>query len=148
MTHNHTIPDRGTLKTQAKRLRKSLEGEGNFITHSEALELIAHQHGMKDWNTLSAAAPLNAPKQNTRLAVGETISGHYLGHPVTGKIISLASLNNGSHFRLALHLDTPVNVIKFEGIKALRRRINATITKAGKTIEKTSDGQPHLVLAL
>ena len=41
-------------KKLAKRLRSDLAGAGIEITHSFALELIAHQHGVRDWNELSA----------------------------------------------------------------------------------------------
>ncbi len=42
------------LKQQAKRLRTSLAGRGIEVTHGEALEHLAHQHGARDWNTLAA----------------------------------------------------------------------------------------------
>ncbi|MDI6102721.1 glyoxalase superfamily protein [Actinoplanes sp. NEAU-A12] len=42
-------------KKQAKRLRADLATAGFDIPHSLALELIAHQSGAKDWNTLAAA---------------------------------------------------------------------------------------------
>ena len=42
------------LKSQAKRLRQAMEARGTAISHSAALELIAQQHGVRDWNTLSA----------------------------------------------------------------------------------------------
>jgi catechol 2,3-dioxygenase-like lactoylglutathione lyase family enzyme len=42
-------------KQQAKRLRTSLAERGTEVTHSEALELVAHQYGARDWNTLAAA---------------------------------------------------------------------------------------------
>ena len=44
-------------KNQAKRLRTSLADRGVEITHSEALELVAHQYGARDWNTLAAQPP-------------------------------------------------------------------------------------------
>jgi catechol 2,3-dioxygenase-like lactoylglutathione lyase family enzyme len=44
-------------KQQAKRLRTSLAERGVEVTHSEALELVAHQHGARDWNTLAAQPP-------------------------------------------------------------------------------------------
>ena len=48
-------------KQQAKRLRTSLAERGVEVTHSEALELVAHQHGARDWNTLAAAHAEVAP---------------------------------------------------------------------------------------
>lgn len=44
-------------KQMAKRLRADLAGSGQDISHSAALELVAHQMGHKDWNTASALLP-------------------------------------------------------------------------------------------
>jgi hypothetical protein len=41
-------------KLMAKRLRASLADRGVQVTHSEALEIVAHEHGVRDWNTLAA----------------------------------------------------------------------------------------------
>lgn len=41
-------------KIMAKALRTALAERSIDITHSEALELVARQFGLKDWNTLSA----------------------------------------------------------------------------------------------
>ena len=50
-------------KQQAKRLRTSLAERGVEVTHSEALELVAHQYGARDWNTLAAAdAEVSPPR--------------------------------------------------------------------------------------
>jgi catechol 2,3-dioxygenase-like lactoylglutathione lyase family enzyme len=45
------------LKQQARRLRTSLADRGIEVTHGEALEHLAHQHGARDWNTLAARPP-------------------------------------------------------------------------------------------
>ena len=51
-------------KNQAKRLRTSLADRGVEVTHSEALELVAHQYGARDWNTLAAQPPTgDGPKE-------------------------------------------------------------------------------------
>ena len=47
-----TIPKLSALKTQAKRLRAELQKSGTPLSHSQSLELLAHQMGIKDWNTL------------------------------------------------------------------------------------------------
>ena len=52
---NGSLPSIDRLKTQAKRLRANLAKSGTDIAHGKALELLAHQHGFKDWNTLHAA---------------------------------------------------------------------------------------------
>jgi hypothetical protein len=49
-----TSDPKAPLKDQAKRLRTSLADRGVEVTHSEALELVAHQYGARDWNTLAA----------------------------------------------------------------------------------------------
>lgn len=43
-------------KTMAKRLRADLAERGTEITHSQALETVAHLHGYRDWNTMAARA--------------------------------------------------------------------------------------------
>lgn len=43
-----------TPKQMARRLRDDLAARGVTIRHSEALELVAHQWGARDWNTLAA----------------------------------------------------------------------------------------------
>ena len=47
-----------TPKSMAKRLRADLAARGIEIGHSEALDLVAHQYGVRDWNTLAARPPL------------------------------------------------------------------------------------------
>jgi catechol 2,3-dioxygenase-like lactoylglutathione lyase family enzyme len=49
-----------THKQMARRLRADLAERGVTLGHSEALELVAHQYGARDWNTLAAR---NAPDQ-------------------------------------------------------------------------------------
>src|SRR5690606_31658729 len=45
-------------KAQAKALRAALQAQGTAISHAQALELIARQHGARDWNTLHARLAL------------------------------------------------------------------------------------------
>jgi len=144
MTHS-PLPALDALKAQARRLRKSLEAEGNFISHSEALELVAHQYGMRDWNTLHAAAG-NRPAEP--LALGAKVSGTYLGQAFTAQVIGLTRLNDGARYRLTLDLDEPVDVVTFESFSAWRKRVNGTVGRDGRSMSRTSDGQPHLALNL
>ena len=44
----------GDPKTMAKRLRSALADKQVEISHSEALEIVARQYGMRDWNGLAA----------------------------------------------------------------------------------------------
>ncbi|WP_323761517.1 glyoxalase superfamily protein [Maricaulis sp.] len=137
---------RDALKAQAKRLRKALEAEGNFVSHGESLELLAHQMGYRDWNTLSAKAG-NRP--DTPLAVGGRVRGRYLGQAFEADIIGLRSIAGGNGgWRVSLNLDEAVDTVKFDGFSNLRRRISGTVNKDGRSVERTSDGTPHLQLSL
>jgi hypothetical protein len=50
-------------KTMARRLRADLAARGVEISHGEALEIVAHQYGARDWNTLAARpAQRSAPE--------------------------------------------------------------------------------------
>jgi catechol 2,3-dioxygenase-like lactoylglutathione lyase family enzyme len=44
-------------KSMARRLRAELAARDVPLSHSEALELVAHQYGARDWNTLAARPP-------------------------------------------------------------------------------------------
>jgi hypothetical protein len=59
-------------KLMAKALREGLKGQAGEITHSQALELVARQFDLPDWNVLAAkiAAAEAAP---VRLASGAPI---------------------------------------------------------------------------
>jgi catechol 2,3-dioxygenase-like lactoylglutathione lyase family enzyme len=48
-------------KDQARRLRADLAAAGHTVSHALALELVAHVHGARDWNTFAARADLPAP---------------------------------------------------------------------------------------
>lgn len=135
MTHDVT-----TLKSQAKNLRAALTRAGNPVTHSQALELVAQSHGARDWNTASAtaeAAPL--------WRFGGAVRGRYLGQPFTGRVIA-ASERGRHHHALTIAFDKPVDVSRSDLFEAPRKRINATVSTSGRSISRTSDGEPHLVL--
>ncbi|GAA4963703.1 glyoxalase superfamily protein [Kineococcus glutinatus] len=60
-------------KDSARLLRSDLAAAGIDIPHSLALELVAHQRGAKDWNTLTATGGANlqpAPAQPPAFAPG------------------------------------------------------------------------------
>lgn len=129
------------LKTQAKRLRKALADTGTEVSHSRALELVAQSVGARDWNTVAATTRPDAPAWH----IGQTVSGRYLGHAFTGRIHEVSARAAGWH-RLTIDFDTPVDVVASEHFTSLRRRVSGTVGTDGKTVEKTSNGQPHLQL--
>ena len=137
-----TLPPIEDLKLQAKRLRAGLSEDGDFISHSESLELVAKQFGMRDWNTLHAAA---GNRRAPPISVGARVKGRYLGQAFCGEVLGVRTLSPG-WTRVMLELDDPVDVVTFDSFSAFRRRINATIGDDGKSAEKTSNGVPQLVL--
>lgn len=144
MSVQSSLPDLEALKTQAKRLRHSLEAEGNFISHSEALELIARQYGYRDWNTIHSAAE-NRPSEPFR--VGTSVSGHYLGQAFIGEILAVRKLASGARYQLTLDLAQPVDVVSFESFSAFRKRVTGTVNADGVSDARTSNGRPHLELS-
>lgn len=133
------------LKSQAKRLRQAMETRGTAISHSAALELVAQQHGVRDWNTLSALATRPNEEPIAALSVGAQIRGRYLNQTFSGKILALSAHGGGLH-KITIHFDEPVDVVTFESFSAFRQRINAHVDGNGVSPRKTSNGVPHLVL--
>jgi hypothetical protein len=138
-------PSIDDLKAQAKRLRNAMEASGTPVSHGAALELIARQHGVRDWNTLSALAARPNAAPVALLAVGARISGRYLDQPFTGKVLALGELSGGLH-KLTIHFDEPVDVVTFESFSAFRQRVSAQIDENGVSPRRTSNGLPQLVL--
>jgi hypothetical protein len=139
-----TYPTITALKAEAKALRAASSHAP--LSHSAALEAVARKHGARDWNTLSALAaqaPNNRPPY-----VGQFVTGRYLGHEITGRIVAHTLMAEGRRHRITLDLDKPVNVSAFSSFEVTRRRLRANIDAKGETVEKTSDGTPHMQLNL
>ncbi len=49
-----TLRTHHDAKAMARTLRERLADTGHLITHGQALEMVAAQFGLRDWNTLSA----------------------------------------------------------------------------------------------
>jgi len=49
-------------------------------------------------------------------------------------------------FALNLKFETPIDVVRFPAFSSFRSYVNCTIGPDGCTVEKTSDGRPHVVL--
>lgn len=127
------------LKAQAKRLRQALAEDGDFVSHSETLELLAKQMGFRDWNTLHAAIGNRPPAPQ----LGARVSGVYLGQKFSGEIIGIETLSGGRH-RVTIDFDTPVDVVTFDSFSAFRKRVTAVINEDGRSTEKTSNGLPQM----
>lgn len=135
------IPSRDILKSQAKRLRADLAAQGNTITHAQALETIAHQWGARDWNTLAA----QAAHAHAGWAPGQRVAGRYLGHSFNGVVKAARQAANG-YWSLTLRFDEAIDVVTSDMFSAFRRQVNTTVNSDGISPQKTSDGQPHMVL--
>ena len=140
------LPSVAALKDQAKRLRTSLENSGQTIGHSQALELLAGQFGFRDWNTLRAKAQTNGPA--VPVTTGQSVSGEYLGQPFEGKVLSVGEMSTPDRFRIAIRFNQPVDVVTFDSFSAYRHRVNCVIDASGISPQKTSNGTPHLRLAM
>ncbi|WP_415403425.1 glyoxalase superfamily protein [Tateyamaria sp. SN3-11] len=136
------LPSRSALKAQAKRLRAKLNDAGTPCNYAKALEAVAHQWGMRDWNTLHARAqdtPQNAYRP------GQRVTGRYLGNRFVGHIKAAQIMPHGHH-RLTLRFDEAIDVVTSPHFSALRRQVNCVVNANGQTKRVTSDGQPHLVI--
>lgn len=135
------LPTLETLKAQAKRLRAGLAEDGDFISHSESLELVARQYGYRNWNTLYAAIGNRPPRSAPQ--VGAHVTGHYLGQPFTGEIIGVDVLPAG-RYRVTIDFDEPVDVVTFESFSAFRKRVTAIVDEDGVSPARTSNGRPQM----
>lgn len=140
------LPTIESAKAHAKRLRTSLGRTGTEISHSKALELVAEQHGYRDWNTLYAAIGNRQP--GPPVSVGQTVTGDYLGKPFRGEVLGVRSMGQHELYRVTLRFDEPVNVSAFDSFDVLRRQVSANIGRNGITAEKTSNGLPQMALNL
>ncbi len=133
-----TVP---TLKLRAKRLR-----DGTEMTHSQALEALAHQAGLRDWNTLVAKA---APKPTMQwLKQGDMVAGRYLGQPFVATLHRLQSSFAGGVHGVVLRFSEPLEITPGSLLGHTRRQIHMEINDDGISDNVTSDGQPHLVIEL
>lgn len=140
------LPRLDVLKDQARRLRSRMEANGDTISHSRALELIAAQFGFNDWNTLHAAAGNRSGLE--RLTPGTRVTGAYLGQPFSARIVGVQALTSApGNYRVSLDLDEAVDVVIFDSFSSFRKRVNGVIGEEGVSRERTSNGRPQLELS-
>lgn len=120
------------LKAQAKRLKEHFSAQNITLSHSEALEALAKQHGFKNWNVLSANLKPklkignNTPNWPT---LDGKISGTYLGHTFTGTVLRINVTNMDHIRRYKIHFDAPVDVVKSKFFTNYRQRINCFLNE-------------------
>jgi hypothetical protein len=132
-----------TLKAEARALRQERDAAGTPVSHSAALEEIAHRHGYRDWNTARAALPERVAPP---VQVGSRVTGTYLKQPFAGTVLALAVLPDMQHFTVTVHFDEKVNVTPKMSFAHHQQRVTATVDRQGVSPAKTSDGEPHMRL--
>lgn len=137
-----TQPSLDAVKAQAKALRQALQAGGTVVSHAQALELIARQHGARDWNTLHARLPRQSSPPE--LAFGDRVAGFYLGQAYTGEIVALSG--PAGHRQVEIRLDQPIDTVRFESFSNWRHRIRGTLDLDGRGHRRTSDGKPQLTV--
>ena len=153
------IPPTAELKSQARRLRLALNkpgrSDGNEITHSGALELVARLWGQRDWNTLAAVASAASTEQRAAApqtvpwSLGDTVTGAVFGKPFRGRLLGMTLLPNAERVRVSVQLDEPVDVVDFASFSSERHRVTAILsTVDGRSLRRRSDGKHQLELAL
>jgi hypothetical protein len=141
---NTQLPSAAQAKEQAQRLRTKLTEDGSPIGHAKSLELVAHQHGFRDWNTMFAAIGNGPPKD---WVVGDKVNGTYLSQPFSAHVVGMSIVKPG-WFRLELQLDEAVDVVTSDSFSNFRSRIRGVVGPKGHSIERTSDGEPQLQVDL
>ncbi len=144
--------DTTTMKQQARRLRSVLAEAGQPISHAQALEAVAQQHGFRDWNTAAALTPASAPGPAVspppgnalRLMPGDRVAGLYMGQPFRGEVRSVNILSKDRLTRISVELDEAVDVVSFDSFSAFRKRVACQIGPDGVSPQKRSDGTPHM----
>lgn len=137
------ITNREQAKARARELRAELAASGTPVSHSEALERVARELGYRDWNTASARLS-NEPE--VPLQVGDQVAGRYLKQPFTGRVLGVKELYGGAAFEVTIHFDEPVDVVEFDSFSNLRTRVSITVSAAGVSQARTSDGAPHMIV--
>lgn len=131
------------LKTEAREYRAAQLEAGRPISNAQSLEMVARFHGFRDWNTANGVLPVT---RGPVFAVSQRVTGTYLKQTFAGTIIGVAALGSGDMFKLTIQFDEPVDVVAFESFSAFRHRVVVTVNRDGISPNRTSDGEPHLVI--
>ena len=149
MSTSSILPPIDDLKLQAKALRAERQSGGTTTGHSQSLELIAKQYGYRDWNTLHAASEnqtADAILKVCPVAIGDRVTGLYLGQAFEASVLNMVPLESGDLFRVTMHFDEPVDVVTHDSFSSFRQRVTGNIDHKGVTPQKTSNGRPQIVL--
>lgn len=123
-----TLPTTEDLKLQARRMRDHFAEKKIDISHAAALEALAKQHGYKDWNILLSLA--NRQSVTTEWPkFDDIVSGTYLGHSFTGKILKIQTCPVADLRRYTIKFDVPIDVVTSKHFSSFRQQINFFLNK-------------------
>jgi len=129
-------------KTHARRLRDALAAEGVALSHGRALDIVARQHGARDWNTLSANAKTASPPGNVAaasetgaapFAVGDTVEGTFNGRAAHGRVIGLAETIKPELWRVTVRFSPPVDASTSANFRVERTRVEMVVGADGRS---------------
>lgn len=125
-------------KSHARRLRDALASEGISVSHGKALDLVARQQGVRDWNTLSARARRDAPvaespRSAAPFGLGETVEGTFNDRPAKGRVIGLSETIKPDLWRVTVHFDPPVDASTSDNFVVERRRVEMVVGSDGRS---------------
>jgi hypothetical protein len=155
MTIGHTtfkdkIHGPSAHKASAKRLRAALAEDGIAVSHARALELVARQNGVRDWNTLAAHAAEDRPTPAVQAApfgVGEAVAGTFNGRDAQGRVIGLEETIKPDLWRVTIAFDPPVNAATSQLFSAERRRVQMVVGADGRSRRLTGTETGVMALA-
>ena len=76
------------------------------------------------------------------LALGERVTGSYLGQPFAGEVVDIAFPDYGGYGRVyMIRSDQPSNISKSAAMALPRQRLTATLTAAGQSLDHK--GRPN-----
>lgn len=133
------IPASSDYKLHARRLRDALAAEGIAVSHGKALDIVARQNGVRDWNTLAAAprsandTPADNQKQAYPFTVGDRVEGTFNGRPAQGRVIGLAETIKPDLWRVTVRFDPPVDASISPNFTAERRRVEMVVGVDGRS---------------
>ncbi|MCO5155320.1 MAG: glyoxalase superfamily protein [Aquamicrobium sp.] len=145
---SHSAPD---YKVHARRLRDALAAEGVAVSHGKALDIVARQHGARDWNTLSAKANAPAPcsreARTAPFAVGDRVEGTFNDRPAKGRVIGLAETIKPDLWRVTVKFSPPVDASTSAAFRAERTRVEMVVGADGRSRRLTGTETGVMALA-
>lgn len=135
-------------KAHARRLRDALAAEGIGVSHGKALDIVARQHGARDWNTLSAQADAPAPREVAApFAVGDHVEGTFNDRPAHGRVIGLAETIKPDLWRVTVKFSPPVDASTSSAFRAERTRVEMIVGADGRSRRLTGTETGVMALA-